>query len=69
MKVDHCHTTGLIQPHDIPISKWEEISMDFVVGFALTSQRHNSILVITNKLNKSSNFILVKDTYNVTDVA
>ena len=43
--------------------------MDFVVGFPLTSHRHNAILVIVDKLTKSAHFILVRDTYDVTDVA
>ena len=42
--------------------------MDFVVGFSLTSLRHNAILVIVDKLTKSSHFILVRDTYDVTNV-
>jgi transposase InsO family protein len=51
------------------MSKWEVISMDFVVGLPLTSHRHNAILVIVDKLTKSAHFILVRDTYDVTDVA
>jgi hypothetical protein len=43
--------------------------MDFVVGFPLTSHRHNSILVIVDKLTKSAHFIPVRDTYDVIDVA
>ena len=43
--------------------------MDFVVGLLLTSHRHNSILVIVDKLTKSAHFIPVRDTYDVTDVA
>ena len=69
VKVDHRHPAGLLQPHDIPISKWEVISMDFVVGLPLTSQRHNAILVIVDQLTKSAHFIPVRDTYDVTDVA
>jgi hypothetical protein len=68
VKVDHHHSTGLLQPNDVPMSKWEVISMDFVVGLSLTSHRHNAILVIVGKLTKSAHFILVRDTYNVTDV-
>jgi hypothetical protein len=68
VKANHHHPTGLLQPHDIPMSKWEVISMDFVVGFPLTSHRHNAILVIVDKLTKSAHFIPVRDTYNVTDV-
>ena len=56
-------------PHDVPMSKWEVISMDFVVGLPLTSHRHNAILMIVDKLTKSAHFIPVRDTYDVTDVA
>jgi hypothetical protein len=69
VKVDHHHPTGLLQPHDVPMSKWEVISMDFIVGLPLTSLRHNAILVIVDKLTKSAHFIPVRDTYDVTDVA
>jgi transposase InsO family protein len=69
VKAEHHHPTGLLQPHDVPMSKWEVISMDFVVGFPLTSHRHNAIFVIVYKLTKIAHFILVRDTYNITDVA
>jgi hypothetical protein len=69
VKANHYHLAGLLQPHDVPMSKWEVISMDFVVGLPLPSHRHNAILVIVDKLTKSAHFILVRDTYDVTDVA
>jgi hypothetical protein len=69
VKVDHHHPAGLLQPHDVPMSKWEIISMDFVVGFPLTSHRHNVISMIVDKLTKSAHFIPIRDTYDVTDVA
>jgi hypothetical protein len=46
VKVNHHHLVGLLQPHDVPMTKWKVISMDFVVGLSLTSHRHNAILVI-----------------------
>lgn len=36
VKVDHRHSVGLLQPHDIPMSEWEVISMNFVVCSPLT---------------------------------
>ena len=50
------------------MTKWEVISMDFVVGFPLTCLRHNAILVVVEKLTNSAHFIPVRDTYDVTDV-
>jgi hypothetical protein len=34
VKVDHHHPASLLQPHDVPMSKWEVISMDFFYGVA-----------------------------------
>ena len=68
VKDDHHHSTCVLQPHDVPMSKWEVISMDFVVGLLLTLHRHIDIQLIVDKLTKSAHFIPVRDTYDVTDV-
>jgi len=33
VKDDHHHSIGLLQLHDVLMSKWEVISMDFIVGW------------------------------------
>lgn len=43
--------------------------MDFITWLPLTPQRHNAILVVEDKLMKNTHFILVRDIYEVTDVA
>ena len=63
VKAEHHHPTGLLQPHDIPESKWEFISMDFVVGLPTTPQRHDCIMVVVDKLTKSAHFIPKKSTF------
>jgi hypothetical protein len=68
VKVEHRHPTGLLQPHAIPESKWEVISMDFIVGFPLTARRHNSIFVVVNIQTKSAHFIPVCTTYQELDI-
>jgi transposase InsO family protein len=60
---------GLLQLHDVPMSKWEVISTDCFVGLSLTLHRHNVICVTVDKFTKSGYFILVRYTYDVNDVA
>jgi hypothetical protein len=57
VKVEHRHLAGLLQPHTISESKWEVISMDFIVGFPLTVRRHDSIFLVVDTLTKSAHFI------------
>ena len=63
LKADHMRTLRYLQPLPIPVWKWEDISMDFVVGLARTSKGYDSIWVIVNRLTKSAYFILVDTRY------
>ena len=47
----------------IPIWKWVDISMDFVVGLPCTSKGYDSIWVIVDRLTKLAHFILVDTKY------
>jgi hypothetical protein len=60
---------GLLQPLSILGWKWEEISMDFIVGLPSTGKNHNSIWVIVDRLTKSAHFIPVRPDYHPTDYA
>jgi transposase InsO family protein len=44
--------------------KWDNISMDFIIGLPLTPQKHDSIWVIVHQLTKTVHFILVHTTYS-----
>jgi len=63
VKVDHLKPAGLLQPLSIPGWKWEEISMDFIVGLPPTQRGFDSIWVIVDHLTKSAHFILVSTRY------
>ena len=43
--------------------------MDFVVGLPRTSERHDSIWVIIDRLTKSAHFLLVRTTFTVEQYA
>ena len=49
---------------NVPNWKWEDINMDFVVGFACTRRQNVSIWVVVDRLTKSAHIILVKSTYS-----
>jgi hypothetical protein len=64
VKASHLKTAGVLQPLPIPSWKWEDISMNFIVGLPNTSQRHGSIWVIVDRLTKTTHFLPVHTTYN-----
>ena len=65
VKAVHMKSTGLLQPLPILGWKWEEISMDFIIGLPMTPQSHDSIWVIVDRLTKSAHFVPVHTTYHV----
>jgi hypothetical protein len=54
---------GLLQPLNIPAWKWEDISMDFIVGLPLSAHKFDSIWAIIDRFTKSTHFILVHTNY------
>jgi hypothetical protein len=56
---------GLLQPLSILDWKWDDISMDFIVGLPLTASKFDSIWVIVDRLSKSAHFIPVNTKYRV----
>nr|GEZ99806.1 hypothetical protein [Tanacetum cinerariifolium] len=50
---------------EIPIWKWDEISMDFVIGLPTTQKRHDAILVVVDRLTKSAHFLPIRKNYSI----
>jgi hypothetical protein len=64
IKASHLRASGTLQPLPITSWKWEDISMDFIVGLPNTSQKHDSIWVIIDRLTKTAHFLPVHTTYS-----
>ncbi|XP_073119156.1 uncharacterized protein [Henckelia pumila] len=59
VKAEHQRPAGLLKPLPIPKWKWDNITMDFVVGLPRTVRGSNSIWVIVDHLTKSAHFLPV----------
>jgi hypothetical protein len=57
---------GPLQLLPIPTWKWEDISMDFIVGLPRTSKGYDFIWVIVDRLTKIAHFLPVKTIHPVT---
>ena len=58
VKAEHQRPAGLLQPLKVPEWKWEEISMDFIVGLPRTRDGYDSIWVIVDRLTKVDSLYL-----------
>ncbi|GJT22234.1 retrotransposon protein, putative, ty3-gypsy subclass [Tanacetum coccineum] len=69
VKIEHQRASGLLQPLEIPLWKWDEISMDFVTGLPTTQKRHDAIWVVVDRLTKSAHFLPIRKNYGISKLA
>jgi hypothetical protein len=62
IKASQLKSASALQPVSIPSWKWDDISMNFIVGLPNTSRHHDSIWVIVDRLTKVAHFLLVHTT-------
>ncbi|GJT23586.1 putative reverse transcriptase domain-containing protein [Tanacetum coccineum] len=62
VKAEHQKPSGLLQQPEIPVWKWERITMDFVSGLPRTPSGYDTIWVIVDRLTKSAHFLPMKKT-------
>ena len=60
VKAKHQRPAGLLQPLDIPVWKWEHITMDFVTGLPKTPSKNDAAWVIVDRLMKSAHFLPIR---------
>jgi hypothetical protein len=64
VKADYMKPGALLQPLSILKWKWDDISLDFVVGLPLTACKSDSIWVNVDRLTKSAHFVPVNTNSN-----
>nr|GEX17728.1 putative reverse transcriptase domain-containing protein [Tanacetum cinerariifolium] len=62
VKAEHQKPSGLLQQLEIPVGKWERITMDFMSGLPRTPSGYDIIRVIVDRLTKSAHFLPMKKT-------
>jgi hypothetical protein len=65
VKADYMKPGGLLQLLSIPEWKWDDISMDFIVGLPMMAHKFDLIWVIVDQLSKSTHFIPVNTNLRV----
>ncbi|GJW50504.1 putative reverse transcriptase domain-containing protein [Tanacetum coccineum] len=62
VKAEHQRPSGLLVQPEIPQSKWDNITMDFVTKLSKSSQGYDTIWVIIDRLTKSALFLPMRET-------
>ncbi|GJW89198.1 putative reverse transcriptase domain-containing protein [Tanacetum coccineum] len=60
VKAEHQKPSGLLQQPEIPVWKWERITMNFVSRLSRTSSGYDTIWVIVDRLTKSAHSLPMK---------
>ena len=58
---------GLLQPLPVPEKRWQDLSMDFIIGLSLSSG-HDAICVIVDRLTKERHYVACTASDNGTSV-
>ncbi|KAJ9561205.1 hypothetical protein OSB04_006365 [Centaurea solstitialis] len=61
VKAEHQRPHGKLQPLDIPVWKWEHITMDLITKLPRTSRSYDAIWVVVDRLTKSAHFIAIRE--------
>ena len=69
VKAERQKPSGLQQPLQIPVWKWDHITMDFVYSLPRIRDGHDGIWVIVDRLTKSAHFLPVRKTYKLEKLA
>ncbi|GJS63539.1 putative reverse transcriptase domain-containing protein, partial [Tanacetum coccineum] len=65
VKAEHQKPSGLLQQPEIPVWKWERITMDFITKLPRTPSGYDSIWVIVDRLTKFAHFISINEKFKM----
>nr|GEU30235.1 putative reverse transcriptase domain-containing protein [Tanacetum cinerariifolium] len=65
IKAEHQKPSGLLQQPEIPVWKWEKITMDLVTKLPKSSSGYDTIWVIIDRLTKFAHFLPIREDYKM----
>ena len=65
IKIKHKKPSGQLQPLPIPEWKWENITMDFLMGLPRTQSKNDAVWVVVDRLTKSAHFLPIQEKFPV----
>ncbi|GJS04093.1 putative nucleotidyltransferase, ribonuclease H [Tanacetum coccineum] len=69
VKIEHQRASGLLQQLEIPVWKWEKITMDLVTGLPRTLRKNDAIWVVVDRITKSAHFLPIREGYSASKLA
>ena len=64
VKAERRFPAGKLQSLPIPVWKWENIAMDFIVGLPRSQAGHDAIWVVVDRLTKTAHFLPIHTTWS-----
>ena len=69
VKVEYQKPSRMLHQPEIPMWKWEKISMDFITKLPKTPGGYDMIWIIVDRLTKSAHFLAIKETNKLDKLA
>ena len=65
----HRLPAGLLQPLQLPEQKWNDISLDFIMGLPVSEKKNDGILTVVDRATKMVHLVPVQQTITAADTA
>ncbi|KAL4555554.1 hypothetical protein LXL04_038176 [Taraxacum kok-saghyz] len=69
VKAEHQRPHGKLQPLEIPVWKWEHITMDLITKLPKTPRGVDAIWVVVDRLTKSAHFLAIQESSSAEKLA